>query len=270
VIALARTTGRAWIWQASAKQREEIMSEYQYAGEQGYGGAPVVAVATPAERAAFITKTYLHLFGAIAVFAVLEVFWFTTGVPALMFSALGASRFSWLIFMGAFVGVSMLANSWAMSSVSKPRQYLGLGLYTVAQSLLFIPLIALAIVKSGGPDGDAGILPKAILITLTLFGGLTGVVFITRKDFSFMRSVLMFASFAALGLIVASILFGFTLGLAFSYVMIAMACGYILYDTSNVMLHYRTSQHVAASLALFAAVMLLFWYVLRVLLNRRS
>lgn len=248
------------------------MSEYQVAEERGgYGQfeAPVVAVATPAERAAFITKTYVHLFAAILLFAALEVFWFMTPVPELMFSALAASRFSWLIFMGAFVGVSMLADNWALSSTSKGKQYMGLGLYTVAQSILFIPLIAMAIVKSAGPDGDASILPRAILITLTLFGGLTGVVFITRKDFSFMRSVLMFAGFAAMGLVVASVLFGFTLGMAFSYAMVALACGYILYDTSNVMLRYRTTQHVAAALALFAAVMLLFWYVLRILLDRR-
>jgi FtsH-binding integral membrane protein len=51
--------------------------------------------------------------------------------------------------------------------------------------------------------------------------------------------------------------------------MIALACGYILYDTSNVMQRYRTNQHVAAALALFAAVMLLFWYVLRILLDKR-
>jgi FtsH-binding integral membrane protein len=246
------------------------MSELQWGSQQGYAGASVVAGASSAERAAFITRTYLHLFGAIVLFAVLEVFWFNTGLPALMFSALSAGRFAWLLFMAGFVGVSMLANSWAMSSTSKGMQYLGLGLYTVAESVLFIPLIAIAIVKSGGPDGDPGILPRAILITLTLFGGLTGVVFITRRDFSFMRSVLMFASFAALGLIVASMVFGFTLGLAFSYVMIAMACGYILYDTSNVMLRYRTDQHVASALALFASVMLLFWYVLRVVLNRRN
>jgi FtsH-binding integral membrane protein len=53
--------------------------------------------------------------------------------------------------------------------------------------------------------------------------------------------------------------------------MILLASGYILYDTSNVLHHYRTDQYVAASLALFAAVALLFWYVLRLLmeLNRR-
>jgi FtsH-binding integral membrane protein len=32
---------------------------------------------------------------------------------------------------------------------------------------------------------------------------------------------------------------------------------------------YRTDQHVAASLALFASVVLLFWYVLRLFMGRR-
>ena len=49
--------------------------------------------------------------------------------------------------------------------------------------------------------------------------------------------------------------------------MIAFACGWILYDTSNVLHHYRIGQHVAASLALFASVALMFWYVLRLLIS---
>ena len=233
---------------------------------------PVVALASPAERAAFITRTYLHLFGAIALFTVLEVSWFLTPVPGWMFSALQQSRFMWLLFMVAFVGVSMLADRWARSPSSRGLQYAGLGLYTVLESLLFVPLIAFALIAAHGADGheaDPSLLPRAIMVTLTLFGGLTGVVFLTRKDFSFMRGALMFAGFAALGLVAASVLFGFTLGMAFSYAMIALACGYILYHTSNVMLHYRTEQHVAAALALFASVMLLFWYVLRIFLDRR-
>ncbi len=36
--------------------------------------------------------------------------------------------------------------------------------------------------------------------------------------------------------------------------MVVFASGYILYDTSNVLHHYRTEQYVAASLALFASV----------------
>jgi FtsH-binding integral membrane protein len=52
----------------------------------------------------------------------------------------------------------------------------------------------------------------------------------------------------------------------FSAAMIVLACGYILYDTSNVLHHYRTDQYVAAAVALFASVALLFWYVLRIMM----
>jgi len=72
-------------------------------------------------------------------------------------------------------------------------------------------------------------------------------------------------------LIVCSIFFGgFNLGVWFSGAMVGLASGYILYDTSNVMHHYRTDQHVAASLALFASVALLFWYILQLLMQFSS
>ncbi len=228
--------------------------------------APIVAQATPNERAAFITTTYLHLFGAIVAFAALELMWFATPMAGAMMQFLMLGRFAWLAFMGAFIGVSYVANNWALSATSKGKQYAGLGLYTLFESIMFVPMIAVALAM--GQQGHS-ILPRAMLITLTLFGGLTGVVFITRKDFSFLRSALIFGGFAALGLAVISMLFGFTLGMFYSYALVALACGYILYDTSNVMLRYRTNQHAAAALALFAAVMLLFWYVLRILMDRR-
>jgi hypothetical protein len=75
----------------------------------------------------------------------------------------------------------------------------------------------------------------AAITTLALFGALTAVVFITRKDFSFLRGILMFGGFAAMGLIVVAILFNFNLGPIFIYAMIALSCGYILYYTSNVL-----------------------------------
>jgi FtsH-binding integral membrane protein len=232
-----------------------------------YDTAPVVAQAPAAQRAAFITRTYLHLLLAVVAFTVLEIVWFATPVAQAMFQLLAGGQFVWLLVLGAFIGVSYLANKWALTSTSLGKQYAGLGLFVVAESILFLPLIGLALHYAA--QGEAGILSKAVLITLVLFTSLTGIVFVTRKDFSFMRSALMFAGFAAMGLIVLSIVFGFSLGMFFSYAMVAFACGYILYDTSNVMLHYRTSQHVAAALALFASVMLLFWYVLRILLDRR-
>jgi FtsH-binding integral membrane protein len=229
--------------------------------------APVVAHASPSERAAFITKTYGHLLMAIVAFVALETLWFATPVAQGMLNLLSAGRFAWIAILGAFIGVSYLANRWAMSGAGKGMQYAGLALYTVAESILFLPLIAVAVVI--GAQTETNLLSKAAVITLMLFTSLTGIVFVTRKDFSFMRGVLMFAGLSAFGLIVLSAVFGFTLGMFFSYAMIALAGGYILYDTSNVMLHYRTNQHVAAALALFASVMLLFWYVLRVFVDRR-
>jgi len=32
--------------------------------------------------------------------------------------------------------------------------------------------------------------------------------------------------------------------------------------------HYRTDQHVAAALALFAAVALMFWFIVRIFMSR--
>jgi FtsH-binding integral membrane protein len=222
-----------------------------------------VAQSSVEERSAFIMRTYLHLAGAIFAFVGLEAVLFASGLVSPILSLLGSSRFAWLLVMAGFVGVSYLADNWARSATSIGMQYAGLGLYVLAQSIIFVPLLAMAAVYA--PD----VIPKAGLITLVLFAGLTGVVFITRKDFSFLRGALMLGGFAGIGLIVASIVLGFDLGLFFSWAMLVLAAGYILYDTSNVMLHYRTDQHVSAALALFASVALMLWYVLRILLNSR-
>jgi FtsH-binding integral membrane protein len=229
--------------------------------------APIVADAPTQARAAFITNTYLHLFGAILAFAALEFLWFSTPVAGGLMRFVGGSRFAWLAIIAGFTGISYLADRWAQSETSRGMQYAGLGLYTFCESLLFVPLIAAALIF--GAEGNTAILPRAIGITVTMFGALTGIVFVTRKDFSFMRGALMLGGIAAFGLAILSMIFGFSLGMVFSYAMVTLACGYIMYDTSNVMLKYRTNQHVAASLALFAAVMLLFWYVLRIMIDRR-
>lgn len=224
----------------------------------------VAAMAAADERADFITKTYLHLVGAIGALVVLEVALFQTSVPERMLGLLVTTPYSWLIVLGAFMAVSHVANSWASSSVSVSQQYMGLGLYVLAESIILLPLLWMAHTMA------PGVIPAAALATLGLFLAMTAVVFVTRKDFSFMRSGLIFAGFAAMGFIVCAILFNFAMGPIFTYAMIAFACGYILYDTSNVLHHYRIGQHVAASLALFASVALLFWYVLRLFMSSRD
>ena len=77
-------------------------------------------------------------------------------------------------------------------------------------------------------------------------------------------------SAAAMMLIVLSLVFGFNLGIVFSIAMVVLAAGYILYQTSQVLAHYDPRQHVAAALALFSSVALMFWYIIRIFMRMRQ
>ncbi len=214
-------------------------------------------------RQQFIRRTYLHLAAAVLAFIAVEALllrW--SGAGSLI--GLMTGGYAWLITLAAFMGVSTLAERWARSDTSQGTQYLGLGVYVLAQAVIFLPLLYVAAYYSS-PD----VIPTAGLITATLFAGLTFTAFTSGTDFSFLRGALTIGGFVALGLIVASIVFGFSLGLIFSAAMVVFAAASILYQTSNVIRDYRTDQHVAAALALFASVALLFWYVLRIVSSRR-
>lgn len=213
------------------------------------------------ERTTFLKKTYMHLAAAIYAFVAIQFAIFKlVDVEPLVQSVLG-TRWGWLIVLGAFMAVSWIADSWARSSTSKGLQYAGLFLFVIAEAVIFVPLLYIAnefAAASGKP-----IIGTAATITLVMFAGLTAAVLLTKKDFSFLGPALTIAGFAAMGFILCGIIFGFSLGIFFTVAMIVFASGYILYDTSNVLHHYRTDQYVAASLSLFASVALLFWYVLR-------
>ena len=233
----------------------------------GWGGdayAVPVSESSAETRADFIKKTYLHLVGALMALAGID-FLILTAVPeATLMSAVqwAVSGWTWLLVIGAFMAVSWVARSWAESGSSQAMQYVGLGVYVVAQALIFVPLLFIA-----SRFGGENVIPTAGIVTALMVVALTAFVFITGADFSFMRGFLMIAGFGALALIGASVIFGFSLGIVFTVAMIVLLCGYILYDTSNVLHHYLPGQHVAASLALFASISTLFFYVLRLLMT---
>ena len=134
----------------------------------------------------------------------------------------------------------------------------------MAKPVIFAPLVYMGL-RMSSPDG----LPIAAILTGLLFVGLTLVAFTTRADFSFLRGFITIGGFIAIGLIVCGAIFGFNLGLFFSVAMVGLAGAAILYSTSNIMHHYSPTQHVAASLELFASIALLFWYVLRIVMVMR-
>lgn len=226
----------------------------------------MVAETVETERAAFIRKTYWHLAGAIGLFVVLETIFLKMGLGVMALQLLGTSSYSWLIVLGGFMAVSWLAEKWATSDTSKGTQYAGLILYTVAEALIFVPMIMLAMMMTG----STSLLLQAAFITGVMVLGITVVAFTTKKDFSFLGGFLKIGGIIALGLIAASFFLPISLGLWFSAAMVLFASISILYSTSNLIHRYNTNQYVAASLSLFASVALLFWYVLRILMSLRD
>lgn len=172
--------------------------------------------------------------------------------------------YKWLLFLGGFMLITNYAESTALKTTNKNLQYIAYTGYIFAEAFIFIPLIYMAIIYTGSFE----ILEQAGIVTLTLFVGLSSVVFITKKDFSFLRAGLTIGFFIALGLIIAGMLFGFNLGLWFSVAMCLLAAGSILYQTSNLIHKFSTDDYIPAALGLFASLMLLFWYVLQIFMSR--
>lgn len=248
-----------------------------------------VATIGVSDRIAFLRKTYATLGVALLAFAALTGLMMNFATEtSLRFSmwALTGGGFNWLIVIGLFMLVGWIAQKLAYSGRSSGVQYLGLGIAVAAEALLLQPLLWVVMFKYGNPasllasDGAHAILSaqagaiimQAVVITLSIFVGLTLVVFLTKKDFSFMRGVLTICSFAVLGVIIASIIFGFSLGALFCGFVVLLMAGYILYQTSLVMAHFPPTASVAAALMLFSTIATLFWYVLQLLMslnNRR-
>jgi FtsH-binding integral membrane protein len=248
-----------------------------------------VATLGVSDRVAFLRRTYGLLGIALIAWAGITAGFFTFasqsswGLSKWAFSG----QWNWIGVLVLFMGIGWVAQRLASSDTSRGLQYAGLALAVVAEALILQPVIWIVFLRFGGIESQASlaqalnegahisgpaaqILGQAAGITLTIFVGLTAAVFITRKDFSFMRGALTIASFGALGVIIFSMIFGFSLGALFCGAMVLLMAGYILYQTSLVMQHFPPSHHVAAALMLFSTVATLFWYVLQLLMSLRS
>lgn len=225
----------------------------------------LLAHVTDTDRVAFYKKTYAHVAGGVLVFILFEYLLLQSdAIVEFMLSMI--EGYKWLIMLGGFMFVTHYAERMTMKTTDKNTQYLAFAIYILAQAFIFVPLIYIAAFYM---DSGTEMLNQAAIVTLGLFTGLSAVVLMTKKDFSFMRTGLTIGFFVAMGLIVAGMLFGFSLGLWFSVAMCLLAGGSILYQTSNMVNKYTTDDYIPAALGLFASLMLLFWYVLSIFMSRK-
>ncbi|AZQ44764.1 Bax inhibitor-1/YccA family protein [Nonlabens ponticola] len=216
-------------------------------------------------RATFYRKTYTHVALAVLLFIVLETMLLRIDpLVELMLSL--AQGWTWLLVLGGFMFATSYAEKLAHTTHDKTTQYGALFLFVLAEAIIFVPLVYIALFY--GEMEYFSTINQAAIMTLALFTGLSAVVLLTKKDFSFLRSFLAIGFVIAIGAIIAGMIFGFNLGLVFSAGMVVLAAGTILYQTSQLVHKYDTDQYVGASLGLFASLMLLFWYVLSIFMGR--
>ena len=218
-----------------------------------------VAQASVEPRSEFIWKCYAHVVGGILAFAGILAYLFSTGVADRI--ALPLLN-NWLLVLGAFMLVGWGASHVAHRLESTAAQYAGYAVLVFAEAIIFVPMLYMAMLY------QPGVIDSAAGVTILGSVGLIATAMITRKDFSFLRGMLVWGGMLALGGIVASLIFGFQMGTWFSVAMIGFAGAAVLYDTSNIMHHYPEDKYVAAAMSLFASIALMFWYVLRLFMSR--
>jgi hypothetical protein len=220
--------------------------------------APVAELAVE-NRSDFIWKCYAHVVAAIVAFAAIEVYFFRSGIAGAIAEPMLSN---WILVLGGFMLAGWGASHVAHRVRSMQAQYAALAVFVVLEALIFAPLLYVADLTA------PGVIDSAAGVTILGSVGLVATAMITRKDFSFLRGLLVWGGILALVGIVASLIFGFALGTWFSVAMIGFAGAAVLYDTSNIMHHYPADKYVAASMALFASIALMFWYVLRLFMSR--
>ncbi len=237
-----------------------------------YANPFVVAASAPAARADFYRKTCLLTAVSCAVFGLLLAG--TLSMPAIIEPLtrlfFGSGGLGWLLVLAGFWCISMLANRLAFGGVSAGTQLAGLGIYIVAETLLFAPMLNILMIKFGSNAALSEIVAPAALSTLLLAVGLTATVFMTKTDFSFLRAFVSVGFFVALGAVVLMTLFGTGVGTWFIIAMTVFIAVVILYQLWMVKTQFRPDQHVGAALVIFSGVATLFWYLIMLFASRRE
>ena len=224
---------------------------------------PVISLDEDA-RVTFMMKVYQHIGLAIVAFMGIEFLLFTSGIAEWFYDTVFTSGGGWILLLGLFMVGTWMATQATMDLSNPGRQYAGLFGTAALEALIFAPFLWY-IFKVQDNAGDVW---AAAVVTGIGFAGLSAVAWVTRRDLSFIRPLIMWGGMAAIVLILAALLFGFNLGTWFSVAMIGLAGAAILYTTQQALRTYPEQAYVAAAVQLFGSLMTMFWYVLRIFTDR--
>ncbi len=222
--------------------------------EGGWGSLPAqtAAQASVAERVGFIRKVY-GLFFLATLFAVGGVL-LGFSFPPLMSYAL---RHPWIMLFAMMGGVM---GAQAVRHV-RGVNLLALFGFTTLTGLIISPLMALIAATNPASILQAGVL------TVGIFGGLTAYVFISKRDFSFLRGMVVTGLIVVIlaGLLNVFLVGSSAFGFAVAAATLLLFAGFVLYDTSNIIRRYPTNEYVAGALSLYLDAFNIFLALIRIL-----
>lgn len=255
---------------------------YATAGGGAVGGAATEAVAPLSDqRVSYLRKVY-GLLGASAFVAVLAG-WAAislgptveltaedgsaVAVPALVALMLESPAMMWGAFALLFV------STFVASAVSKVRIVNVIALLGVAllMGVQLAPMAFIAQYAAGlGGTLSANPIRDTMVMVLCVFTGITGYIFTTRKDFSWMKSIVSMGFMVVFGACILSFFFeseAFSLAVASTGALLSIAT--LLYVTSYIFRNSEMDDPVGDALSLLVQLRNLFMFLLRILMSRR-
>lgn len=181
---------------------------------------------------------------------------FSAGMTALAVST-NAPPMHWLLSIGGMIGLlfalqAMRNSFWALPLVFAFTGFMG---WTLG------PMISYYLQSPGG----ASLVGNALFGTAAVFLSLSAYVLTSKKDFSFLGGFLFTGLIIALLGTVALFFFQVpALSLAISAMLVMLASGYILFDTSRI-IHGGETNYVMATVSLYINIYMLFTNLLSLL-----
>jgi FtsH-binding integral membrane protein len=204
-------------------------------------------------RAEFIRKVYSFFFLSMLVTVAVGA-WAAQNAAAIM----------------GYWPALMIAGLACIIGLSFARRVQGLNVvllyaYSAIQGAILGPLLTMYETRFPGIAAEAG------WLTIAVFGGLTGYVFTSKRDFSFLGGFLFVALIA---LIVAGFVMFFIhaawMSMLYSIAGVVIFSGFVLYDTSMIMQRLGPEDAVIGAVTLYLDFINLFMFILRLLSSRRD
>lgn len=233
--------------------------------QEGYGSAPVAAHASPAAKAAFLRKVYMMLTAGIGVTMATGMFLALSALqdPGHFLWKIAAGNGRWMLLLG------YLALSFAVGSVVRVKgiNILAFLFFSAFTGFFISPLLAVSALVTQ----SLNVIWQALGLTVFTFGGLTGYVLISGKDFSFIKGFIWTGFFILLGFMVVGIwIDSWAYHMAITAVGLLVFAGFVLYDTSNILHRMDSSEWVAGAFSLFIDFINMFIRILLLLTGRRE